>query len=161
MDTLSLGETRLSQEDIVEFRIETSQDMHARTQSSINSPIINTNASTNGMEYNMKPKYIVANSYGAHVYTDPLSRYLIKMATSLTPVQADPCVKYEVDLYMGEDDTRYTTEIERTWTSQATRFLLDKLQERNQWEHKQSQVCHKPIFQYHLVLKRKLMIGVS
>ena len=53
----------------------------------------------------MKFKYI--DAYGAHVYMDPLSRYLIKMAESLTPIQANPCMKYQGDLYMREDGTCY------------------------------------------------------
>ena len=96
-----------------ELRAETSQDMHARPHDSIKS---STNSFTNGMEYNVKLKYIGVNVYGVHVYTDPLSRYLIRTAESLTPVQADPWVKYLGEFYMGEDDARYvvTTNPENT-----------------------------------------------
>ena len=59
------------------------------------------------MEYNVKLKYVGVNAYGVHVYTDPLSRYLIRTAKSLTHIQANPWVKYLGDFYMGEDDACY------------------------------------------------------
>ena len=40
---------------------------------------------TNGMEYNVKLKYVGVNAYGVHVYTDPLSRYLIRTARVINP----------------------------------------------------------------------------
>ena len=101
LDTMS---NRMSQDNRFEFRAETLQDMHARPYDPIKSSI---NPLTNGMEYNVKLKYVGVNAYGVHVYTDPLCRYLIRTAESLTLVKADPWVKYLGDFYMGEDDACY------------------------------------------------------
>ena len=79
LDTLS---NRMSRDNMFELRAKTSQDMHAKPHDSINS---STNSFTNGMEYNVKMKYIGVNAYGVHVYIDPLSRYLIKDGGVINP----------------------------------------------------------------------------
>ena len=60
-----------------ELRAEKSQDMHAMPHGSIKSI---TKTFTNGMEYNVKMKYISVNAYGVYVYTHPFSTYLIRAA---------------------------------------------------------------------------------
>ena len=84
-----------------EFKADTSQDMHVGPRDSRKAPRISTKPITNGMEYNVKVKYVAVNVCGVHVYIDPLSRYLIKLAESLNPVQANPWVKYQGEFYMG------------------------------------------------------------
>ena len=96
LDTMS---NRMSRNNMFELRAETLQ----------------------GMEYNVKLKYVGINAYGVHVYTDPFSRYLIRTAESLTLVQVDPWVKYLGDLYMGEDDACYVVTMDPENTDKLER----------------------------------------
>ena len=91
--------------------LKTSQDMHEQTCSLDlgRQPMHGTNPSTQGMDYSMRHKYASVNAYGAHIYMDPVSRFLIEIVESLTLVQPAPWVEYQGDQCMGKDGTQYVS----------------------------------------------------
>ena len=93
-----------------------SQDMHEQPRSpTLNEPLTSAfaaNQQTLAMEYNMRLKYVGINAYGAPIFMDPLSRYLIKTSEFVMPIQQAPWVEYQGDQCIGEDGARYVSTVE-------------------------------------------------
>ena len=72
----------MSSEQGIGMGQDTSRDMHEQPRSpNLEVPLTSAfaaNQPTLGMDYNMRLKYVGINAYGAPIFMDPLSRYLIK-----------------------------------------------------------------------------------
>ena len=53
------------------------------------------------MAFNMRLAFAKANSHGAQLYKDPMSRWVVKIEDVATACEANPWVNYQGDLYMG------------------------------------------------------------
>ena len=59
------------------------------------------------MAFNMRLAFVKANSHGAQLYKDPMSRWVVKIEDIATTFEANPWVNYQGDLYMGQSGERY------------------------------------------------------
>ena len=59
------------------------------------------------MAFNMRLTFAKANSHGAQLYKDPMSRWVVKIEDIPTAFEANPWVNYQGDLYMGQGGERY------------------------------------------------------
>ena len=59
------------------------------------------------MAFNMRLAFGKANSHGAQLYKDPMSRWVLKIEDVYTAFEANPWVNYQGDLYMGQGGERY------------------------------------------------------
>ena len=59
------------------------------------------------MAFNMRLAFVKANSHGAQLYKDPMSRWVVKIEDGSTAFEANPLVNHQGDLYMGQGGERY------------------------------------------------------
>ena len=63
------------------------------------------------MAFNMRLAFVKANSHGAQLYKDPMSRWVVKIEDVAMAFEANPWVNYQGDLYMGQGGERYVVTI--------------------------------------------------
>ena len=64
------------------------------------------------MAFNMRLEFAKANSYGAQLYKEPMSQWVVKIEDVATAFEANPWVNYQSDLYMGQGGERYVVTID-------------------------------------------------
>ena len=59
------------------------------------------------MDYSIKLIHKCTNPYGVEIYQDPIKRYVYKTQDNPTPLEEEPMVNCQDDLYMGMDGACY------------------------------------------------------
>ena len=64
------------------------------------------------MALNMRLTFAKANSHGAQLYKDLMSRWVVKIEDVATTFEANPWIHYQGDLYMDQSGERYVVTID-------------------------------------------------